>query len=183
MKYFLLSLLFFVCLPTFAEVFPSSMAELYCIKHENKAETCLNITMEQAHCLNKFSIMECLELTGPNLCVRANHTPAECKSKTFNEGFCLSSGFTLEECKNATAAKLICKTAAHSFRECNGITEPEVMCMTAGRTREECKGITTAEVLCFDIRKDASFCKDVTISQIQCVKKGFSRSQMTKGCE
>jgi hypothetical protein len=183
MKYFATLILVFLSSQALAETFPSSMGELYCFKQENKYDACLDVTLERAYCMNQFSSLECRELTGATLCAKGSRTKDECKSKSFMEGFCLFQGNSMGDCRRMTAAKLICKKLGKTFEDCEGITEVETMCLSSGLTFADCKGIKAAEVLCYDYRRDLTFCKGVTLSQIPCVKKGFSRDQMAKGCE
>jgi hypothetical protein len=183
MKYLTALTLIFWAIRASAETFPATMGELYCLKTGNKAEACLNISLEKAYCMNQFSSVECREFSGPELCRKSSHTKEECKTKSFIEGYCLFSGLPLEECRNVTVAKLMCKKSGRTSEDCAGVTEAETMCMNAGVTSSDCKGIKLAEMLCFDSRKDFAFCKGITLSQIPCVKKGFSRDQMAKGCD
>jgi hypothetical protein len=184
MKHILLSLLFFsISETTLAANFPATMGELYCIKQGHKEESCLNITMENAYCLNKYTALECRELNGPELCQRTTRSIEQCASKNQITGFCYLAGYTDNECERITAAKLICKSLGRTFEECKDITDAEVMCVRGGMSPDDCKNITPAETLCLEIRKDLSYCKGISTSQIPCVKKGFTRDQMKKGCQ
>lgn len=163
--------------------FPDTMAELYCTKQGHSEEQCLNISMENAYCLNKFSLLECRQLTGTELCKRASRTSQECAGKNLITGLCYQDGHTTSECTKITAAKLICKSAGRTFEDCAQASAPEVLCSTLGYTPKQCADIKAAEVLCLDIRKDFSFCKGIKLDEIPCVKKGFTKDQMKNGCE
>ncbi|WP_413576918.1 hypothetical protein ACLVWU_02315 [Bdellovibrio sp. HCB290] len=143
----------------FASNFPATMGELYCIKQGHKEEACLNVSMENAYCLNKHSALECRELKGPELCRRTTRSVDQCASKNKITGFCYLAGYTDSECEGVTAAKLICKSLGRTFEECKDITDAEVMCLRFGMTLSDCSGVTPDQVLCLEKRKDLSFCR------------------------